>query len=163
MLHCLNSKVLPGAKGEPPAFQFVLSCHWVQLKRAIPLCTLTLSIYIRWEYPPSCPEWTVLSAIPSRRCAPVPLSSLWALVGLFQYSHLSFIQKSPNLDIALQVWPQRWWGERKDYLPSHTGNTLPDANQDAISLLCFRDILLDKFYLLSNRNLKSCFSRLLYI
>lgn len=135
-------------------------------EKSHPLCTPTLSIYIHWEDPPwasSYPEWTVLSAIPSRRCAPVPPSSLWPSVGLFQYPHVSFVQESPNLDTFLQVWPQQWWGERKDRLPSHTGNTLPAADQDAISLLCFRGILLDTFYLVSNKNLKFCSSRLLYI
>lgn len=50
-----------------------------------------LEYYIHWE-------WTVLSAIPSRRCAPVPLSSLWPLVGLFQYSHVSYR--------GAQIWTQ---------------------------------------------------------
>lgn len=59
-----------------------------------------------------------------------------------QYVHAFPILGSAWVDLALQVRPHQYPAKGKNHLPQLTGNTLPNAAQEAVGLLCGKGIML---------------------
>jgi len=65
-----------------------------------------------------------------------------SLLGFVQYVCVSPVLRSPELDPLLQMWPRQGWKKGRHHLPLPAGNTLPNAAQDIIHLLCSKGTLL---------------------
>ena len=73
-------------------------------------------------------------ALPHRRGAPGPLSSLWPPSGLTPGDPCLFLLGSPELDTVLQVRPDQGRVEGKDHLPWPAGHTPFNIPQNSTGL-----------------------------
>lgn len=64
------------------------------------------------------------------------------LLGFLQQLRNSHVLGRPELDLALQMWPQQCWGKGKDHFPQPVGSTLSNTAEVTISHLCCKGTLL---------------------
>lgn len=126
-----------------------LSWHWAPLSSAClwALCTLPPDIYGHWWDPPEPPllqdEQTQLFQL---LLTAEVLQSFHYLDGpsfdSLQHVHVSLLSEGPELDSAIQMWPDQSWGEGKDHLLWSDDNALQNAARNTVCLLRGRGILL---------------------
>lgn len=93
------------------------------------MCKICIDKITHHWWATSSPGWavSVLSAFPSYEETRTSLIILVALHWTLQYVHVSLILGSPEVDPALQVWPDQCWVEGKHHLPQPAGNIHPDV------------------------------------
>ena len=150
VLNCPHSgNILPHIQSEPPLFQLMPSVccpplmhHCVEPAFIIFISSLqVLEVTVR-----SPPKLSFLQpctlSLPSQAMCSSALTILVALHWTHSHVSLSLLYWRLKTGCNIQTWCQQDLTEGKDPLPRPAGNTLPNAAQGTVGLLCCDDALL---------------------